>query len=89
MSRVGQNIGHVRADKPPSPHAMACLAQTPCPAQEVNFTVRDKLLQFGYVTMEDRPSPYSTHKPGRTVPFLIITDAGRVALQENKRAPRA
>ena len=84
--RVGQNIGHVRADKPPSEHAMACLASIAAhrgagrPAQEFNFTVRDKLVQFGYVTMEERPSPYSTHKPGRTVPHLIITEAGRAAL---------
>lgn len=77
---IGQNIGHVRADKPPSKHAMSCLARTPCPSQEVNFTVRDKLIQFGYATMEDRPSPYASHKPGRKVPFLVITEAGRVAL---------
>jgi hypothetical protein len=84
---VGQNIGHVRADKPPSAHAMACLRSLPdtgSPAQEFNFTVRDKLVQFGYAKLEDRPSPYRTHKAGRTVPYLIPTDAGRKALQESR-----
>lgn len=84
---VGQNIGHVRADKPPSAHAMGVLrglAVREFPAQEVNFTVRDKLLQFGYATLEDRPSPYATHKAGRKVPHLIITDKGRKALQESR-----
>lgn len=81
---VGQNIGHVRADKPPSKHAMRCLDWIRChpiPSQTVNFTVRDKLIQFGYATLEDRPSPYATHKPGRTVPHLVITEAGKAALE--------
>lgn len=88
----GQNIGHVRADKPPSEHAMGVLRGLlvrEFPAQEVNFTVRDKLLQFGYCTLEDRPSPYATHKPGRKVPHLVITTEGRTAAEESKRAPRA
>lgn len=73
----------VRKDTPPSKHAMDCLASAahkPYPAQEVNFTVRDKLVLWGYAALEDRPSPYATHKPGRRVPFLVATDAGRAAL---------
>lgn len=88
---VGKNIGHVRADKPPSAHAMGVLrglAVTSHPAQEVNFTVRDKLLQFGYCTLELKPSPYVTHKPGREVYFLVITDAGREALEKARNASR-
>ncbi len=68
---------------PPSRHAMDCLARaarTPYPAQEVNFTVRDKLLLFGYAALEDRPSPYKTHPKGRCVPFLVCTPAGNSAL---------
>lgn len=82
--KVGQNIGHVRADRPPSKHAMgvlATIARDPIPAQEMNFTVRDKLAQFGFITLEQRPSPYTTHKPGRRVDFAVITDAGRDALK--------
>lgn len=68
----------------PSQHAMDCLARAyykPFPAQEVNFTVRDKLMLWGYAELVDMPSPYRTHKPGRTVPFLVITKAGRRALE--------
>lgn len=76
-----KGTGHLRMDRPPSRHAMACLRKCPLPAQEVNFTVRDKLIDFGLAVLEDRPSPYKTHKAGRTVPYLIITDAGRKALE--------
>lgn len=72
---------------PPSAHAMDCLARAarePFPAQEVNFTVRDKLTLFGYANLEQRPSPYVTHKPGRMVPYLVCTDAGRKALEARK-----
>lgn len=75
----------VHKKTPPSNHAMRCLDQAatrPYPAQEVNFTVRDKLVLWGYATTEDRPSPYKTHKPGRRVPFLVATIAGREALAE-------
>lgn len=71
----------VNPKKPPSAHAMSCLNSTPCPAQSVNFTVRDKLLQFGYARLERRPSPYKTHKPGTLIDFLIATDAGIEALK--------
>lgn len=70
---------------PPSKHAMRCLsiaALAPFPAQEVNFTVRDKLILFGYARLEERPSPYKTHRDGRTVPYLVVTDAGRAALEK-------
>ena len=76
---------HLRT--PPSPHAMDCLARAwadPFPAQEVNFTVRDKLTLWGYARLEDRPSPYKTHKAGRKVPFLVCTQKGREALLERK-----
>jgi len=69
---------------PPSKHAMGVLrnlkAMGPCPVQEMNFTVRDKLMAFGYIELYDAPSPYKTHKPGRMVEFAKITDAGRSAL---------
>lgn len=76
---IGKNIGHVRADKPPSDHAMAVLCQVirqPYPTQEMNFTVRDKLHQWGYIVLEDRPSPYRTHKPGHLVTFAVATPEG-------------
>ncbi|MBE0599891.1 MAG: hypothetical protein IH568_01110 [Burkholderiaceae bacterium] len=80
---MAKGTGHLRMDKPPSPHAMECLrraARAPFPAQEINFTVRDKLLDFGYAVLEDRPSPYQTHRKGQTVAFIVCTDAGRSAL---------
>lgn len=67
----------------PSEHAMACLrrmAREPFPSQEINFTVRDKLVLFGYAELFEAPSPYKTHKPGKRVTFIRATDAGRAAL---------
>lgn len=78
----------VRRDTPPSAHAMDCLARAayePFPAQEVNFTVRDKLVLWGYAAIEDRPSPYKTHKPGRRIPYLIATAAGQDALAAKRK----
>lgn len=90
MSVVGKNIGHVRMDRPPSDHAMDCLASLlhhpdgkPC--QEVNFTVRDKLLQFGYIKVRQAPSPYKSHARDRRVDCMFITDAGRDALDMRKK----
>lgn len=81
MTMIGKNIGHVRADIPPSKHAVRCLADAPLPAREVNFTVRDKLLQFGLAILEQRPSPYKTHKPGTLIDYLVPTEAGRRAIR--------
>jgi hypothetical protein len=75
---------HLRPDKPPSAHAMARLAECPFPAQEVNFTVRDKLIQFGFAVLEARPSPYKTHKPGHRVDYLVRTPAGDEAIKARK-----
>lgn len=75
----------VNATKPPSAHAMSCLrsaAREPYPAQEINFTVRDKLMQFGYARLERRASPYKTHKPGTMVDYLVATEAGIAALSK-------
>lgn len=81
------DVGAFNTKTPPSKHAMACLDRAwvkPYPAQEVNFTVRDKLMAWGYVDLVDMPSPYATHKAGRTVPHLVITDAGRAALNRKE-----
>lgn len=75
----------VRADTPPSKHAMNMLRNAynqPFPAQEVNFTVRDKLILLGLAELRDQPSPYKSHKLGRTVPFLFVTDKGKKALAD-------
>ncbi len=77
-------IGAYNTKTRPSLHAMKRLAdcvREPFPAQEVNFTVRDKLHAWGYVTIEQRPSPYKTHK-GRKIDFLVATPAGIAALAE-------
>ena len=58
---------------PPSDHALGVLRNCPMPAQEMNFTVRNKLLAFGLIRLEDRPSPYKTHKAGATVAYAIPT----------------
>lgn len=68
---------------PPTAHAMDMLRKAfnkPFPSQEVNFTVRDKLMAFGYAKLERRLSPYKTHKIGTMVDFLVCTPAGRDAL---------
>lgn len=81
--------GAFNTKHPPSDHAKACLRRIASegvegvPAQEFNFTVRDKLLAFEYVTMRLAPSDhiYKTHEAGRRVNFLFITDKGRAALR--------
>lgn len=80
--------GAFNTRKRPSDHAMQVLRQVRSygdkgiPAQEMNFTVRDKLHAFGYICLRDAPSDgwYKTHKPGRTVTFAFITEKGRSAL---------
>lgn len=75
----------VNATKPPSKHAMGCLraaVRKPYPAQEINFTVRDKLIQFGYAALVKGPSPYKTHKAGTMIDFITATDLGREAASE-------
>ena len=72
-------------NNPPSAHAMGVLARVkdcPFPVQEVNQTVSRKLLQFEYIRLVKRPSPYKTHRPGTQVNFMIITEKGAIALQE-------
>lgn len=74
--------------KPPSEHAMDCLRQIRSygadgmPAQEINFTVRNKLAAFEYITLREARSAhwYSTHGPERTVTFMFITEKGKAAL---------
>lgn len=81
-------------NKPPSAHAMGVLLRlldAPIPVQEVNQTVSRKLLQFGYIRVIDKPSPYKTHKPGRMVAFMVTTKKGRQALKQhldNRRISR-
>lgn len=68
----------------PSAHAMDVLKRVgrcPFPVQEVNQTVSRKLLQFGLITTEARPSPYKTHRKGIYRPFMVITERGLTALQ--------
>lgn len=79
-------------NNPPSNHAMGVLMrveQRSFPAQEVNQTVSRKLLQFGYITTEERPSPYKTHPPGTLVNYMVITQKGRIALHSHKMNRRA
>lgn len=67
----------------PSKHAMEQLARVmrnPFPAQEVNFTVRDKLLAFGFIEIKPGTSPFTSHKTGRLVDFMHITMKGAAAL---------
>ena len=71
-------------NNPPSAHAMGVLARVkekPFPVQEVNQTVSRKLLQFGYIRVVERPSPYKTHPPGKLVNFMVITEKGEIALK--------
>ena len=84
---VRQIEGAYNTRNPPSAHAMEVLGRVwadPFPAQEMNFTVRDKLCAFGYITLEQRLSPYKTHraeKTGHKVDFAVITEAGLKALK--------
>ena len=55
-------VGAFNTKNPPSKHAMDELysvgnqGEAGKPAQEMNFTVRDKLLAFGYVTRREAKS---------------------------------
>ena len=62
-------------------HALTYLLRGPCPRQEFNPGVVDRLSREGLVTFGTMPSPYKS-RPG-TVPSMTITDAGRHALQED------
>lgn len=76
---------------PPSAHAMGVLTRVksePFPVQEVNQTVAKKLLQFGYIRVVERDSPYKTHPPGKQVDFMVITEKGETALRLHKQARR-
>lgn len=82
-----KDVGAYNTRHQPSRHAMDCLARAafrPFPSQEINFTVRDKLIAFGYAELVDMPSPYKTHKPGTRISFLVATDAGRAALKNKE-----
>ena len=79
-------------NNPPSEHAMGVLlrvSQRPFPVQEVNQTVSRKLLQFGFITVEERTSPYKTHSPGKLVNFMVITQKGKIALHNHKMKRRS
>ena len=76
--------GAFNTKRPPSDHAIgkllavASYGESGMPAQEMNFTVRDKLLAFGYIRVELRPSSgwYKTHGPNKRVDFAIVTEKG-------------
>lgn len=81
--------GAFNTEHQPSKHAYDKLREVSnagsdgIPAQEVNFTVKNKLLAFGFISLRDGPSHhvYSTHRVGQTVPFMHVTDKGREALR--------
>lgn len=81
----------VNPNSPPSMHALGVLdtlESAPRPRQEVNFTVSDKLEQYGLIELVELPSPYKAHryeKTGRRVRHMVITDLGRAKLKEMKR----
>ena len=89
--KIGNEIrGAYNTDNPRSDHAMKVLRKVASygmlgmPAQEMNFTVRDKLNAFDYIEIYPAPSHgwYKTHKEGRVVDFAYITPKGRQALLE-------
>lgn len=55
----------------------------PCPIQELNPGVSNRLLREDLITTEQRPSPYKTHN-GKLITFAVITDAGRAAVAAAK-----
>lgn len=65
----------------------------PHPAQELNFTVVDKLCSWGYAELSWGASPYKTHQRKTMKPvsirFIGATQAGLDALAEQKAAARA
>lgn len=72
---------------PPSDHAVKCLRRISIEqglfASNVNFTVRDKLYAFGYIslTYKDATATFKSLKKGSTRMFMEITDNGRAALK--------
>jgi len=79
----------VNINRRPSAHAIECLriaAKKPYPCQEINFTVRDKLIQFGLAELFEADSPYKTHARGRKVLFLRPTNAGLEFLNKSAKA---
>lgn len=71
---------------PPGSLAMGMLeriAKTPVPVIETKQIVVKKLLQFKYIRLEERISPYDTHG-GSLLMFMVATPAGLKALQHNR-----
>lgn len=50
------------------------------PAQEYNPGVVALFLRRGLADVEQRQSPYSSHKQGQKVSYLVATDAGKAAV---------
>lgn len=75
------------AVKPPSDHAMRCLAsavRSPYPALDINPGVRWKLCAWDYISLEKRPSPYK-HGATAQVDYVVATPAGVAAVETWRR----
>jgi hypothetical protein len=71
---------------PLTKHALGVLRSLdgyPCPIQEINPGVSNRLLRENLIETEQRESPYKTHK-GKKIAFAVITAAGRARLAEAK-----
>lgn len=67
--------------KPVSQHLENVMRNLPLPSQEINPGARGRLLQTGYATIIQAPSPYKKHKGG-LIDFYALTDKGRQRLKD-------
>lgn len=70
---------------PLSAHALSelrALLRGPQPRQSFNAGVADRLEREALVELVSLPSTFKSHK-GKKIPFLQITDAGRVRASED------
>lgn len=69
---------------PLTKHALNVLVEVsrrPCPRQEINPGVNDRLEREHLTEIYKAPSPYKSHK-GALIDFIRITDKGRQRLEE-------
>lgn len=74
---------------PLSKHAINVLrevARRPCPRQEINAGVNDRLEREYLTETFKAPSPYKTHK-GALIVFVRITEKGKARLEEIALTP--
>lgn len=78
-------IVHAKARRRPlsvhALHALAELNRKSALSSQFNPGVTNRLLSGGLVELQNRPSPFASHRPGTHIDYLVITENGRAELR--------